>query len=679
MPFGDPSDRPLSAPKPAQGEDVARSLGTGLAEGGAAFIGNVGDIAQLGKGAVQKAADFAKSHGFGDGKLPHLVPDLGTILNAAATGGAERAGVDPKAARMAAAIMNPLAAVSGGGSSDVKGAITHDQPLYQPQTKAGQYARTIAQFAPAAVMPGGAVRRAANVLVPAVASETAGQVTHDKTPELEPYARVAGALLGAGLTNVAGAPAPRTRILAEASRGASDAQVGQARQLMERAQAEGVRLTVAEALQQVTNGGTGMGRMQRVVEGTKAGTERFAPVMAQRPDQVRGALLGFADTVAPATDTPSMVGAQAQQAADQGLNGVRRFINSAAEPHYEALQGQEIPPAEYAQLQGDPSYQHALEALRAHPELGAQVAHLPDNNLAVVNEVVKRLNTGAEQVRPGPMNPQGDNGLAALRDRAAGSAADVAASASPDFAQARAGVAAGRQAYLEPLQRGPLGQIAGTDSVKAQTAALYPSQPLEGSADEIARAVAMLNSQNPTAAPALTRQFLANSANEATQQLQSGPNPWGGAKWAATQAGNPEQERALLAGVGGSGGDTDRLSALIEALRATGKRQPPGSLTAYNAKDIEELGKAGALGEVLRTGLNPPGAFRRIGAAFQDWQTERNSGRLADAILAQPDQAEQILMRARQVVPEGQGLDTIERLAIAAQQSRQPQQQLGGR
>lgn len=656
-------------PQVGQGEDIARSAQTGLTEGLSQVAGAFGDIRGAAQGAVDAGLAFANRHG---ATLPsHIdlpVPQQMRVLGDAAGAIARTAGVNPALARLALAITSPGGLAQAPTSQDVQRGATKGKPLYQPQTAAGKYTRTITQFAPAATMPGGLVRRAANVVLPGGAAEAAGQATAGT--KLEPYARIAAAVAGGGLANLATSPGPRTRILAEAARGASDAQVGQARDLMQTAQHEGVQLTLAEALQQVTGGGTGMGRLQRVVEGTKAGAERFAPVMAQRPEQVRGALVNYADALAPATTEPSMIGGRAQQGADGALNDVRRFINSFAEPHYDALVGQEIPAGQYAPLAGNASYREALGALRAHPELGAQVAHLPDNNLAVVNEVVKRLNTTAEQARPGPMNPQGDNGLAALRDTAAGTAAQVASDASPDFAAARQGVAAGRQTYLEPLQRGPLGQISATDSVKGQTAALYPSQPLEGGADETARAVELLNGQDPSIAPDLTRQFLTNSANEATQQLQPGPNAWGGAKWAATNAGNPEQERALMAGVEGSGGDTGRLQSIIDVLRATGKRQAPGSLTAYNAKDLEELGKAGALGEALRTGMNPPGMFRRLGLGFQDWQTERNAGHLADAILANPQDAEAIVLRARQVVPDGEALQQIERLGMAVQLPR---------
>lgn len=73
--------------------------------------------------------------------------------------------------------------------------------LPKPKTTAEEYIQTIGEFAPGAGLVGGLTKgaRAAQVLAPAVASETAGQVT-DGT-DYEGYARLAGALAGGTLAN----------------------------------------------------------------------------------------------------------------------------------------------------------------------------------------------------------------------------------------------------------------------------------------------------------------------------------------------------------------------------------------------------------------------------------------------------------------------------------------------
>lgn len=85
--------------------------------------------------------------------------------------------------------------------------------IYEPQTVAGEYARTAGEFIPAlAAGPSGVARRVvSNVVIPSTLSETAGQITKDTAAE--PYARAAGAITGilAGprATAVMQSPIPR--------------------------------------------------------------------------------------------------------------------------------------------------------------------------------------------------------------------------------------------------------------------------------------------------------------------------------------------------------------------------------------------------------------------------------------------------------------------------------------
>lgn len=88
---------------------------------------------------------------------------------------------------------------------DVKGSVERRSgPLYKPKTTAGQYAGTVAEFLPGMLFPAGGAattlagrigqRALSNVIAPGVVSETAGQLTKDT--KAEPYARVAGGIVG---------------------------------------------------------------------------------------------------------------------------------------------------------------------------------------------------------------------------------------------------------------------------------------------------------------------------------------------------------------------------------------------------------------------------------------------------------------------------------------------------
>jgi hypothetical protein len=655
------------APKPvSQAEDVARSSGTGLIEGLASTFGTPGDMLSMAGSAVRWGADKLGGKG-ADFKFPGAPLPI-EALRQATVKGLQSSGVDPRIAKLATTMM-PGGLSQAPTSQDLVGVATKDgKPLYQPQTRAGRYARTAASFAPAAVMPGSAAQRIVRVAAPGIASEAAGEAT--RGTKLEPYARVAAALVAGGLGEAATRPTPQTRILADASRGASEAQIATARRLMDDAAQRGIRLTMAEALQQATDSGTGMGRLQRVIEQTEGGGARIAPVMAERPAQVAAAVRGYADDIAPPPADPYTAASGAQDAARGTLTDVRQAINANARPWYDALQTERMPPTPAAQqvMTSEP-YRQALAAVRGDPILNAQIAALPDDSLAVVNEVTKQLDTLADNARPNPAISTGNAQLSAAYEAARNQVDELAGAYSEPWRLARGMVASQREQFLEPIQNGPLGSIAQTSDPKGQISALFPNAPVEGAAGPTNQAIQMLPQD---VGRGLVRQQLMTGFNEAAQDLSTGPNQWGGAGWAAKQFGNPEQSATLMAGVDAAGGDAGDLQRLVEVLRATGKRQAPGSMTAYNARDLERLGDAGALGEVARTGLNPPGAFRRIGTALQNWQTERNAGRLADAILADPAQAEAILLHARQVVPPGADLQAIERLALSAQLARQP-------
>jgi len=157
-----PKQAPASSVNPI--EDVSKSAGIGLAQGAiglATLPGNLEALARLG---IDKASSAL---GMGDPGLSNR-----TFLPTAA---------------------------------DAQDVIEHyTGPFYKPQTTAGEYARTIGEFAPTAAFGGpemGAISRATNVLAPAVVSEAAGQVS--KGTSYEPWARAGGALVGGVVPNAA--------------------------------------------------------------------------------------------------------------------------------------------------------------------------------------------------------------------------------------------------------------------------------------------------------------------------------------------------------------------------------------------------------------------------------------------------------------------------------------------
>lgn len=718
--------------------DVIQSLGSGLVQGATGLIGLPRAANDLAVQGAAKAADF-----FG-------------------------ADVSPEAIQMAQG-RSPLANAPSTESLNA-GLAGAFGPLHEPETTAGEYAQTIGEFAPGVAVPGGAGAKLASWLVPAVASETAGQVTRRFSPENEGTARVLGGLLGGvgvgGASMIRGGP---DSVIRSATRGVNNQQLEESLQLRNSGQSMGVPLTQAEALQQVTGGATGLGRVQRVVEGT---SPRMAPAMAERPGQVRQAVDNLTNQIGPQV-SPAEASRLGQTAAEGVIDTMGRRVNESARPFYDRLPGQSLPPEQYAQLAENPSYAKALESVRGDPEIspllnaelpmdeatrmlrarqqgfntdkayyhgsrqpfegpfrtdltnrgalgeglyvtrrpniaseyagpegavyptyirgsvldtttpeggaafragqdadiirapGQSVvrnpesvrstldpfgAPTPDNDLNVVNLVTQQLDSMKSAATPGVFNPSGNRTLAGVRGDARGLANQLASDASPDFATARETVRTGREAFVDPLKRGPLGVIAGQPELRPtlpqQTGALFPAAPAEGGADQTLQALRLMNEIEPGAGPALTRQHIATQANELLQDNATGPNQFGGAKLAAQLMGNPEQERALLGAIDQAEPFND-ARRLAEVLRATGQRETPGSNTAFNAQLQNEIAGGNVAQETTRAVLTPTTIPGRVAALFDNSMTRANSDKLADFLLSDPEAARSAILRAQ--------------------------------
>lgn len=166
-----------TAQPPSVTEDVVKSGSSGVARGVADLIGLPGTISD----ALHSGGDWALKNGYE--AVTGNEPAPGTFFGGALP---EHEIKNPLSGDT---LRSALSAVSGGATD------------YQPKTVPGEYARTIGEFAPNAIGPGGIVRKVAQVAIPAVTSEFAGQET--KGTSLEPYARVVGALVGGGASNIA--------------------------------------------------------------------------------------------------------------------------------------------------------------------------------------------------------------------------------------------------------------------------------------------------------------------------------------------------------------------------------------------------------------------------------------------------------------------------------------------
>ena len=179
-----------------EGYDAASIIGHLTKAPAAKKVSWAEDVARSGAQGLGKAAT-GLAGAFGDAR------ELGLALGAF---GSKMLGASPEQIARGQQTTRALSAVRAAptsGELNQKAGLT-----YKPQTRSGKFAEAIGQNAPAALVPGSVPARAANVLVPAIVGEGAGQLAEaaGASPGVAAGARIAGSLAGAGLASIRVAP-----------------------------------------------------------------------------------------------------------------------------------------------------------------------------------------------------------------------------------------------------------------------------------------------------------------------------------------------------------------------------------------------------------------------------------------------------------------------------------------
>ncbi len=361
------------------------------------------------------------------------------------------------------------------------------------------------------------------------------------------------------------------------------------------------------------------------------------------------------DIIAPASAQPSTLGPRAAEAATEEIDTVRRNINNATRPAYQAAENHILAPADFDPIARDPAFQASLRRLRNDEVLGPVYANQPDNSIAVVDAVTKEMRDRGIALG-NAANPGFSSQTAGMYGTGAAEARDIART------PARGGVQAyddaltmqeqARRQNLHPLEQGPVGQIAGAADTRAAANAVLPPKPLTGGEAELVDAIMRLERQEPGLGAALVRQRLADQYDTSAGRLVGGENQYGGARFAKDTAGTPQAETNLNAVVGALPNGTvaqPSMQDLVEVLRATGMRKPQGSATAFNQQITHDLAAspiaAEAAAAVKSGGLSiPTGVRDRVQRAWLG----RGTAALSDLFLA-PDSVD----RMRELVARG--------------------------
>lgn len=504
--------------------------------------------------------------------------------------------------------------------------------FYKPRTRGGRYARTIGEFVPGALAgPGGAARSIARFgLIPGAASEAAGEATHGT--KFEPYARAAAGLLGGLGGSMVLRGNAGERAVGNALRGVTEQQIDDAGRLMMEARVRGVDLTWPEAIDQVTGGASTLGNIMRVVENSERGGSVMQPFYSGRPQQVEQAFNRQMGDVAAVPMTPSAIGPRASEAAEGIFENVRRSINRRTEPHYQAARADLVPDRTLARMHRSvPGFSEALQTVRNNPHLNREIANLPDNSVAVLNEVKKQLDTAganAAQVT----NPQRNMQIASSNERSAAAVRRAGRRASAPYRRALDEQEALRGRELQPLREGQIGRIATAGDTKAAGQALLPDTPLPNTAAETGRTTRAMAGQDLRTTQNLVRSRLEGMYQTAARDLQGGANQFAGAAARKRIYGDRQLQaniRAALTELPNGSRIAQGFDTLMDIFQATGRRQPRNSATEFNRMITTELSGGRALGEAMSGAAGRFNPLSAVRDRYQQWMLGRNLDGLA--------------------------------------------------
>lgn len=515
---------------------------------------------------------------------------------------------------------------------------TLDRTLHAPQTTPGEYAQTAGEFIPGAGVLGPAPGMVGRVtkfgVIPGLVSEAAGQMTEGSA--IEPWARTGAALLSGGAMALAPTRAPNAVLRRSLPANTSTADINAAQNLIQQADQMGITLTWPEALHKATNGRIDITDVQRVLEQTPGGArQRLRTTMAERPQQTQRAFDAFADTVGREAN-PAVVGPAVQRAGEAYIKGINDRINAATDHLIQAGRGAQIDPVVFGMLKADPVFAEALAAVRRDKTYSTFIRYMPDDSVAVMNEVRKYLNQRVDDAMQATGNQAPNRQRASVYGTRAASAEGAARRASPEFGDWLDQQAVLRRTQLEPAELNPLGQARSKNDLAQQLNLLFTKAPLQGSQQSVAQAVKGLVDQDPALAGTVVRTHLAQVFDQTTKQLnRGGNNEWGGAAFAATIGGNRQQLRNLRSAVYQLPDGNVRwagLERLLKVMDATGRRQGMGSQTVPNQQLLQELGRGTVPAQALATAASPGRWLTVVDNFYKTFRLGRNADQLARII-----------------------------------------------
>lgn len=471
-----------------------------------------------------------------------------------------------------------------------------------------------------------------------------------------PLALAAGTMLPmgvvGGISSLRGTPSSITN---EALKSVTPEQLKMADMLLKQSYANGAPLTGAEAIAQVT-GQNPLQNVQRVVEGSQRGGAITSPFMAQRPDQNAQYLQNTLNQISPLAGS-SQVPVNLQKTAKNVVDTAENSLTQKVSPNYQAASSIYLPEADLATLTSNPKIADAINAVTKTSKYGVKGAD-PRSIQTLIQ--AKHFLTDELSNQLNPMSSGLEKNAARVTTIAEKELSDFLKTKSPDYAKGSSIYQNAQQTQIQPLKQSGVGIMAEQTGTPAelmtkQREQLMPANPIALYPQDIKRTVDLLRRKDPNLVPQWTAQNLEGIFNETAQNLQTGANQYGGAKFASAITGNPQQKENLRTLITEASGPQawQGFETMLDVMGAQGKRQPIGSQTAFNAQMQGEL-KTGGLTSVPKSIANPLSSVRNW---IEDFRYGKNTEQLA-RLLTDPDSVN-LLKRLSKTDPHTQKAQAI--------------------
>ena len=448
-----------------------------------------------------------------------------------------------------------------------------------------------------------------------------------------PFAQFA---IGAGTMAASQAPFALRHTAAsvanQATRNVTPEQLKMADALVKESYRLGSPITGAEALAKIT-GASPLTAVQRVVENLPQSSETMASFMAKRPQANEQMVANALRNISPNQPT-SATPMNFKNAAGELIGGAQKSLTENNDALYKKAGGVSVYPA--PAIFANDRIAEAVDAVTNTAKYGVKNGN--PNSFETLIAAKKYLNDEyQEQVKSASGLKRG---AGAVTSEAENLLSNYLKEQSPEYARGAKNYENAYKTQFNALNEGPVGQIA---EGKVGAEVLMPKTQISLYPTDIKRTVELLRRKDPSAVPDWTRQQLEGIFNETGQNLQNGPNQFGGAKFAATIQGNKQQKANLQALVQESAGMQayQGFERVLNNLEAQGTRQGAGSATSFNNQFQRELSEGGPLA-AAKLVFKPS----EVATKYEEWQLGKNANKLAD-MLTNPNSIKQLQDLAR--------------------------------